>query len=136
MKPLHLVLVLTSLGLGACASNAQLTATPNPISPQPSLTPPPSSTSTLTPSTTPTQTHTQTAAATLTPTLAPPPKLVLISIDGLRPDAIFQTSAPNLLALAQSGAYSWQAQTIFPPVTLPAHASMLCGCPVESHNLT
>jgi predicted AlkP superfamily pyrophosphatase or phosphodiesterase len=61
---------------------------------------------------------------------------VVISIDGLRPDALFQTSAPNLLTLAQSGAYAWQAQTIFPPVTLPSHASMLCGCPVETHGLT
>jgi predicted AlkP superfamily pyrophosphatase or phosphodiesterase len=37
---------------------------------------------------------------------------------------------PNLLALMQSGAYSLSAQTVYPSVTLVAHASMLSGlCP-------
>jgi hypothetical protein len=73
---------------------------------------------------------------TAPPTATPlPPKVVIISIDGLRPDALLQADAPNLKALAERGAYTWQAQTIFPPVTLPAHASMLSGYPPTKHGI-
>jgi predicted AlkP superfamily pyrophosphatase or phosphodiesterase len=57
---------------------------------------------------------------------------LIISIDGLRPDAIFMTSTPNLAALMKSGAYTLNAQTIHPSATLPAHSSMLTGlCPKQ-----
>lgn len=92
-------------------------------------------TPTLSPTTTPTETPTPTETAapspTLTPTFAPPARRVIIlSIDGLRPDAIFLAPMPNLTTLLQSGAFSLGAQTVFPSVTLVAHASMLSGmCP-------
>jgi predicted AlkP superfamily pyrophosphatase or phosphodiesterase len=58
---------------------------------------------------------------------------LIISIDGLRPDAIALAPMPNLLALMQNGAYSLTAQTIFPSSTLPSHASMLSGlCPAKT----
>jgi predicted AlkP superfamily pyrophosphatase or phosphodiesterase len=58
--------------------------------------------------------------------------VLIISIDGLRPDAIALAPMPNLQALMQTGAYSLTAQTIFPSATLPAHASMLTGlCPAK-----
>lgn len=62
-------------------------------------------------------------------------RVVIISIDGLRPDAIQQAPMPNVQALAQRGAYSFSAQTIFPPVTLPSHTSMLTGQPPEVHGV-
>jgi hypothetical protein len=62
-------------------------------------------------------------------------KVVLISIDGLRPDALFHAETPSLQALACRGAYSWQATTIPLSYTLPAHASMLSGFPPEAHGL-
>jgi hypothetical protein len=65
----------------------------------------------------------------------PGAKVVLISVDGLRPDAIFYAPAPNLLALACGGAYSWRARTIEPSVTLPSHGSMMSGFLPESHKL-
>lgn len=139
MKLLHTLLIFVSLGLSACGADAQPTASPSPMTSPPSLTPSPVSTATpsVTPSLSPTPTLPDTPTVTPTPTAtALPPKVVLISIDGLRPDAVLQAEAPTLLRLAQTGAYSWQAQTIFPPVTLPSHASMLCGCPVEAHGLT
>jgi hypothetical protein len=61
--------------------------------------------------------------------------VLIISIDGLRPDALLQVNAPNLLGLAQRGAFSWHAQTVFPPATLPAHASMLTGLLPEDHGV-
>ncbi|MGH2521530.1 MAG: alkaline phosphatase family protein, partial [Anaerolineales bacterium] len=109
--------------------------------PAPTSSPTPTATSTITPSPSPSPT------ATETPTLTPTPiplgaspersrRIVIISIDGLRPDALQMASAPNILALAQRGAYTFEAQTIFPSVTLPAHAAMLSGYPPEAHGLT
>jgi hypothetical protein len=69
------------------------------------------------------------------PTDTPGPvagRVLIISVDGLRPDAIALAPMPNLNMLMQSGAYSLTAQTVFPSATLPAHASMLTGlCPAE-----
>jgi predicted AlkP superfamily pyrophosphatase or phosphodiesterase len=66
---------------------------------------------------------------------APKRRLVLVSIDGLRPDAIFRAPATNLVQLACKGAYSWQARTILPSITLPSHASMVSGHPPDVHQL-
>ena len=63
-------------------------------------------------------------------------KVAVISIDGLRPDAIQQTGAPNIMALVSRGAFSWRAQTIFPSHTLPSHVSMLTGYGPEEHGMT
>lgn len=71
-----------------------------------------------------------------TPTPTPPPRVALISIDGLRPDAVTETNAPNLVALAQRGAYSFTAQTVYPSTTLPGHASMMTGVEPTAHGIT
>jgi predicted AlkP superfamily pyrophosphatase or phosphodiesterase len=101
------------------------------------------------PTATPTASQTATLTPTLTATLTPPPtdtplptfsptptalasRVVILSIDGLRPDAISLAPMPNLMALMQSGAYSLTAQTVYPSVTLIAHSSMLSGlCPAK-----
>ncbi len=71
--------------------------------------------------------------------LPPPPAgithVLLISADGLRPDAVFIAEMPNLLTLAERGAAAWTAQTISPPGTLPAHASMLTGLSPAAHGV-
>ena len=57
-------------------------------------------------------------------------RVIILSIDGLRPDAIELAPMPNLLELMKTSAYSLTAQTTHPSATLPAHASMLTGsCP-------
>lgn len=61
--------------------------------------------------------------------------MVIVSIDGLRPDAIFRAPAPHLQRLACRGSYSFRARTIIPSLTLPSHASMLSGYPPEVHGL-
>jgi arylsulfatase A-like enzyme len=63
-------------------------------------------------------------------------KVAIISIDGLRPDAVQTAGAVNILGLAARGAYSWNAQTILPSNTLPAHISMLTGFTPEEHGVT
>ena len=103
------------------------------------------------PTPTPTVAPTLTPAAqplpTATPTLPPPAPLspiaqpriehlLLISVDGLRPDALFLAAVPNMARLWQGGAYSWHAQTILPSATLQAHTAMLTGLPPEVTGVT
>lgn len=63
-------------------------------------------------------------------------KVAIISIDGLRPDAIAMAGAANILGLAARGASTWNAQTIYPSNTLPAHISMLSGYTPDEHGVT
>jgi predicted AlkP superfamily pyrophosphatase or phosphodiesterase len=60
----------------------------------------------------------------------------IISIDGGKPEGIQQSKMPVLKKLVKEGACTWAAQTVRPPLTLPAHASMLTGVPVEKHAVT
>jgi arylsulfatase A-like enzyme len=114
------ILILTLACLSACQSPMSLFATPT-------------LTATITP--TPTQTLPPTATATLTPTPAPKRHVIILSIDGLRPDAIELAPMPNLMELMKSSAYSLTAQTIFPSATLPAHSSMLTGLCPKKHGV-
>jgi predicted AlkP superfamily pyrophosphatase or phosphodiesterase len=61
--------------------------------------------------------------------------VVIISIDGLRPDAIEQADTPTLDALRAQGAYSPVAKTVLPSVTLVSHASMLGGMRPAKHGI-
>lgn len=68
----------------------------------------------------------------------PPPgleRVLVISLDGARPDALLMVGAEAILALAARGAVTWEAQTVHPAVTLPAHASMLTGLSIDEHEL-
>jgi arylsulfatase A-like enzyme len=88
----------------------------------------------------------QPAAFLLTEALRPAPThvfrdnvtehVVIISVDGLRPDAIERFSPPTLVRLARQGATSLTAQTIQPNVTLPSHTSMLTGTEPAVHGIT
>jgi predicted AlkP superfamily pyrophosphatase or phosphodiesterase len=60
----------------------------------------------------------------------------IISIDGGKPEAIQKSKMPVLKRLVKEGACTWTAQTITPSITLPAHASMLTGVPMEKHHIT
>ena len=62
--------------------------------------------------------------------------VIVISIDGLRPDAIERFGAKRLQRMLREGAWSLEAQTIYPSKTLPSHTSMLTGVPPEVHGVT
>jgi hypothetical protein len=111
--------------------SATPTHTPTAL-PTSTFTPRPTATRTATP--TPTATPTATETPTETPTPAPAGVLI-ISVDGLRPEAIQLAETPNLDRLIGQGAVSWRAQTILPSVTLPGHASMLSGSSPEVHGV-
>jgi predicted AlkP superfamily pyrophosphatase or phosphodiesterase len=61
--------------------------------------------------------------------------VVVVSIDGLRPDAISEFGAPTLKRLIAEGSYTLSARTILPSKTLPSHTSMLTGEPPERHGV-
>lgn len=61
--------------------------------------------------------------------------VIVISVDGLRPDAIVRFGATNLLRLQSQGAFTAEAQTILPSKTLPSHTSMLTGVTPELHGI-
>ena len=62
--------------------------------------------------------------------------VVIISIDGLRPDAIDKYGAKTLQRLMREGSYTLRASTIMPSKTLPSHTSMLTGVDVDQHGIS
>ena len=61
--------------------------------------------------------------------------VLVVSVDGLRPDAIAAYRAPTLQRLMREGSYTLAATTIDPSKTLPSHTSMLTGQPPETHGV-
>lgn len=61
--------------------------------------------------------------------------VLVVSVDGLRPDAIDAYRAPTLQRLMREGSYTLGAKTINPSKTLPSHTSMLTGLPPERHGV-
>lgn len=124
MRRLYLLLMLLGFLIQACAPATvpASTSTPTPASPP---------TATLTPTLLPATAEVFLPTATPLP-LQPINRVMLITFDGLRPDAIEAADMKNLKALMQTGAYTLSAQTIMPSITLPAHSSMVTGtCPAK-----
>jgi predicted AlkP superfamily pyrophosphatase or phosphodiesterase len=62
-------------------------------------------------------------------------KVVIISIDGLRPDLALRANTPNLHALMNIGSYTLWARTTAESITLPSHTSMLTGVTPVKHGI-
>ncbi len=67
--------------------------------------------------------------------LASVERVLIVSIDGLRPDLALLADTPNLHALARSGTYTFWARTTAVAITLPSHTSMVTGVPPEIHGI-
>jgi predicted AlkP superfamily pyrophosphatase or phosphodiesterase len=63
-------------------------------------------------------------------------KVILVLIDGCRPDAIEAASTPAIDRLIASGASTMTARTVEPPITLPAHFSLFTSLNPRDHNVT
>lgn len=63
-------------------------------------------------------------------------RVLLISVDGLRPDLLLRATAPALQGMLARGAFSLWARTTDLAVTLPSHTSMLTGVPPSKHGIT
>ncbi|TWT45498.1 2,3-bisphosphoglycerate-independent phosphoglycerate mutase [Phycisphaerae bacterium RAS1] len=66
--------------------------------------------------------------------LAAGPRLILISVDGMRADQVNATNTPNFAALRDAGA-STIAINDLPSVTMTNHATMLTGRPTAEHGV-
>lgn len=64
------------------------------------------------------------------------PLVLVVSIDGLRPDVLLRSKAPVISRLYRSGSFTFYAKTTELAVTLPSHASMLTGVPPSVHGVT
>lgn len=62
--------------------------------------------------------------------------VIIISVDGLRPDAIARYDARTIQRLMREGRYSLTAQTISISKTLPSHTSMVTGVDADVHGIT
>jgi hypothetical protein len=147
---LNLILPILLAALTGCATaaNTPPAASPTRVAgeplalPQPTDTAEPTPLPTRIPTATPTQTPapapTSTVTATPSPTAEPLPAIehvVIISIDGLRPDAWEQADTPTLDALRLAGSFSPTATAVLPSVTLINHASMLGGMSPQKHGI-
>ena len=63
-------------------------------------------------------------------------KVILISVDGMRPDGFLQCGHPFADEMRALGAHTLDARTVFPSVTLPCHMSMFHSVPPERHGIT
>lgn len=63
------------------------------------------------------------------------PKVLLIGIDGVRPDVLAEVETPHLDALRAGGAWSDRARTGHPTVSGPGWSSMLIGVWPEKHGV-
>jgi len=63
-------------------------------------------------------------------------RVMIISVDGLRPDVMLRAQVPSIRQLLQRGSFSFWAQTIPTANTLPSHVSMLTGVRPEVHGIS
>lgn len=69
------------------------------------------------------------------PAAAKVERLLIVSIDGLRPDVALRANMPNMRALMRRGTFTFWATTTETAVTLPSHVSMLTGVTPERHRI-
>ena len=60
-------------------------------------------------------------------------KVIIISIDGMRPDGLISCGNPFVEEMKKLGSYTLNARTVFPSITLPCHLSLFHSVPPERH---
>ena len=63
-------------------------------------------------------------------------KVVLISVDGMRPDGFLACKNPFIEEMMQKAYYTLNGQTVFPSVTLPCHMSLFHSTTPQRHGIT
>lgn len=61
--------------------------------------------------------------------------VVIISMDGMRPDRLLLANMPTVRGMIARGAYSFWARTTAVAITLPSHTSMLTGVTPRKHGI-
>lgn len=62
-------------------------------------------------------------------------KVILISIDGMRPDGMLKCGNPFVEKLKRISSYTFNARTVNPSVTLPCHMSLFHSVTPERHGI-
>lgn len=62
-------------------------------------------------------------------------RVIIISVDGLRPDRALLADMPTLRGMLRAGAYTFWARTTAVSVTLPSHTSMVTGVIPGKHGI-
>ena len=63
-------------------------------------------------------------------------KVVLVSIDGMRPDGFLACGNPFIEEMMKLGSYTLEGKTVFPSVTLPCHTSLFHSVTPQRHGIT
>jgi predicted AlkP superfamily pyrophosphatase or phosphodiesterase len=71
---------------------------------------------------------------------APKPLVLLISVDGMKPEAILDAEnhglkVPNLRAFMTDGAYATRVRGVLPTLTYPSHTTLLTGASPAKHGI-
>lgn len=66
---------------------------------------------------------------------APPPKLLLVSIDGLRADMLDRDITPNLSRIAAAGVRAQWMTPSYPSLTFPNHYTLVTGLRPDHHGI-
>lgn len=64
------------------------------------------------------------------------PPVLLVILDGVRPDAITQTNTRALKGLRARGSATFTARSVLPSITLPCHTSIFHSVPPSRHGIT
>ncbi len=75
------------------------------------------------------------AAAAVEALARPRPRVLILSVDGLRPDLLLRAKTPYIHELFEGGCYSFWARTVPHAITLPSHVSMLTGVAPRRHGI-
>ena len=62
-------------------------------------------------------------------------KVILISIDGMRPDGLKACGNPFLKELEERCYYTYEGHSMFPSVTFPCHFSMAHSVTPQRHGI-
>jgi predicted AlkP superfamily pyrophosphatase or phosphodiesterase len=62
--------------------------------------------------------------------------ILLLLLDGLRPDALSPTRTPAIWGLKSRGASTLTAQSVMPSITLPCHMALFHSVPPDRHGIT
>lgn len=63
-------------------------------------------------------------------------KVILISVDGMRPDGFLACKNPYIGKMMQMAYYTLDGKTVLPSVTLPCHMSLFHSVPPQRHGIT
>lgn len=61
--------------------------------------------------------------------------VILVTLDGVRPDAIQEAHTPHLERIMEEGAYTLKAESVMPSITLPCHMSIFHSVPPQRHGI-